>query len=343
MIKDNDLDLDFIMNRRFKLLDRTLEEVADKVQNQYGVEVLEILETDEGYVFKGKYGYTIGDLTFDEKNGRYKAFNYHRGVVESINERDKKVTARRKYKVQRNKRIGVAFTATALIALAGIGVIKGMDYKNNHNDLNSESIEVSFAERTPINTVNNANDLLLVAWSNYAMGEVSDFCCDTEIDALQGLEKDVYTNVFAPVMMDYYNYLDYIDSPLPEDIIGESLKNSHSQFRNSVLLFDEHLKDLNFISYTFASSPFAYAIILDQDGNKVEKNGQLDGEVVTKDGALITFDGEQSYSVYIRGIDVPNNDYSITNMPSDAKLIDGEIYVDYIHLFQNEKTGIKSK
>lgn len=332
MKNDNDLNLDFIVSRRYKLTESTLNEVADEIQKKYDIEVLGIVETEDGYVFRGKYDFTIGDLTYDIKQGRYSKFNYHRGVKESIKEKDAamKRASRRKYKVQR-KRIGVALTASAVALFVGIGVIKGI----NNNNQKTETIRTeSVAVASHLNTIHDANDLILVAWANYAMGGVTDFCESSELDVLQGMNKEVYINIFAPIMSSYYNYLDCVDSPLPEDIIGSSLENNHEAFRQHVITLNEQLKAMNLNSYTFASSPFADAVVFDENGNIVVSNERYKGEVKNADGDLVTYDGDENYNIYIRAVDVPNNNYSITNLPADAKLYNGETYVDYTHLFK---------
>ncbi|MDE5888467.1 MAG: hypothetical protein K2H20_00435 [Bacilli bacterium] len=342
MKKDNELNLDFIITRRYKLTESTLNEVADEIQRTYGVEVLGIVETEEGYVFRGKYDFTIGDLTFDSKRGGYQTFNYHRGVKESIKEKDAemaKASRQRRYKVQRNKILGTALTAGAVALFITIGVIKATNTNQPQTTLDrNETVAVV----NHLNTIDNANDLLLLAWANYAMGEVSDFCESSEIDALREMRPDIYSNVFVPVMTDYYKYLDYVDSPLPEEIIGESLKSTHSSFRNSVIEFNEYLKSMNFNSFTFANSPFADAVVFDKSGEVALAGDRFEGEVKTSDGELLTYD-EESYSVYIRAVDVPNNNYSITNVPEDAKLFNGETYVDYTHLYNNKELDNKSK
>lgn len=342
MKNDNDLNLDFIATRRYKLTESTLNDVADEIQRSYGLEVLEILETEEGYVFRGKYGFTIGDLTYDSQRGGYKSFNYHRGVKENIREKDeqkKRASRQRKYKVQRNKRIGVALTAGAVALFVSIGVIKGLTTEQPHKEtIRTENVAVA----THLNTIDNANDLILVAWANYAMGEVTEFCENSEIDVFQGMNTDVYANVFAPVMMNYYNYLDCVDSPLPSDIIGSSLEANHSSFRSSAVAFNEYLKTMNFTSCTFANSPFADAVVFDASGKAVVASDRYKGEVNSADGKLITYD-DSGYSLYIRAVDVPDNNYSITNLPDDARLYNGETYVDYMHLYQSQELDNKSK
>ena len=56
---------------------------------------------------------------------------------------------------------------------------------------------------------------------------------------------------------------------------------------------------------------------------------------------MLLVDG--NYTVYVRAVDVPNNDYTITNLPDDAEFIHGEAYVAEHHLDDFEITDNKTK
>ncbi len=335
MINDNNLE--FVANKRYRVSEGTLKEITEEIHKKYGIDVVEILENDEGYVFRGKYGFTIGDLTYDTNNGVYKDFNYHRGVVESIKEREKRMKKRRQYKIQRNKRIGLAFTAAGMAALIGIGVIKSVDKMSEIKD--PVSVETVAIEKH-LNTIDNANDLVLIDWANYAMGSFRDYCAGSNIDAINSLDSTVYADIYVPVMSSYYNYLDCLDSLIPAEIVAESLEKNHNQFRNSAKEFNDYLISINLSQFSFEQSPFSDAIVFDKTGKLVESYKRFTGEVMGSDGELVTYDGDRAYTIYVQATDVPGNDFAINNLPDDARLFNGETYVDLEHFTDRNLNGV---
>lgn len=331
--------LDFISKRRYRLTEKAINDLIDRVTTEYGVDILEVVENDDGYIFKGKYGLTIGDLTYDIKRGGYQDFNFYRGVVENIKEQDARMEkkSRRDYKIQRNKKIGIAITAAGIIVLSGIGVIRGI---NAYKDHASQQIGV-VQEETHLTNVEDANDLVLVAWANYAIGEVSHYYGDSEYEALRSVKDDIYANLYAPLMKSYYDYLDCMDSGMPYDIVGTSMENYHRAFRSNVAEFNNYLEEANLDMCAFDRSPFSDAVVFDTAGNVVVSNERYKGEVKDSSGNLVTYDGDIPYSVYIQVKDIPNHDYSVTNLPVDAKVYNGENYVDLDHLydFKNNNLG----
>lgn len=331
-------ELEYMEVGRIKLTDRTLNEIANRVEERYGLDVLEIAQSSEGYVLKGKYGFTIGDITYNPSRGAYNSFNFHHGVKESIEAKDNAIRARkqnekrRQYKLQRNIKIGTALTAAGLTALIGFGVIKA-HFSNTPVTPETERPEI-VAQVDHLNTLKSSNDLILVEWANYAMGGVSSECQNSEYEAVQSMRDDVYANIFVPVMSNYYNYLDMLDSGLPADIIGTSVENNHSTFRNSVYDFDEYL-DGSFAKYTFQSSPYADAIVMDGQGNVINTSGSLQGELKDSEGQIITFD-DTTASVYIKATSIPGQDFKLDSLPEDAVIYNGEAYVLSTHLTQTQ-------
>lgn len=324
----------FKFGERYPLTERALEVTVESIKENYDLVVREIKETDKGYVFIGKYGFTIGDITFDEASGKYRPFNYHEGVISRIKDRDKAEAQKKKkkhFKLQKYKRIGVALTATAILALAAVGAVK---FLGNTNDKPTQQVEVV----QQMNTVANANDLILYSWANYAMNEVYTAAENAEVERAETLSEQLRTNNFNAVMMNYFNYTDQINSDLPAEYSGKD--SYHSEFRNQCYLFDEALENSYFSHATFDESPYANAIVMDQNGNIVQA-GSLYGETCDINGNLLIVDG--NYVVYVRAVDVPNNDYTITNLPDDAEFVNGEAYVADHHLDDFEITEGKTK
>ncbi len=325
-------------NGRFKLKQKVLDEISKRIEEKYGLKVIDIMETEFGYIFKGKYGFTIGDVTYNFGKEDYEVFNYHNGVKESIESRDKIVQERRKhpirrsYRVQRNIAIGVAITMAGVVALTSLGVIKPLNKKQD--DLNEVGIVTNVAK---LNTIYSASDLILVEWSNYAIAGVRDY--ETEIEYLNTVKDDIYFNLFAPTMSTYYNYLDWLDSDLPDELIGTSIERTHADFRENALRFDEYLSTSPFREYTFDNSPFANALVVDSNGQNLKSSDGNNGELKDDSGKVVTYD--DSYKLYVTAISVKGSDFSISNLPDDTIIRNGEAYVSVNHLFEslnNSKT-----
>ena len=191
-----------------------------------------------------------------------------------------------------------------------------------------------------VNTVASANDLILNSWANYAIGEVIDGANSSDYQYAQSVAEDLRNNYYNKMMLSYYNYVDQIDSGLPDDIIGKLKDSYHNEFRNQCYIFDEALENSFYDYVTFDESPYADAVVYDQNGNRVVSNG-LYGESYDSNGSLIIPGGNIGYIVYVKAVDVPGNNYSITNLPSDTKFINGETYVSDEHL--DDFVNINSK
>lgn len=332
----NDNGLEYIPVGRIKLTDRTLDEITRHVEEKYGVKVLGITETKEGYVFKGKYGFTIGDIIYNPYAESYGSFNFHNGVKESIAARDRAKEAKRqaenkrRFALQKGAKIGLSLTLAGTLVLASLGVIKY--FNNKKNSLPETNSPTIAAEVDHLNTVKSANDLILLSWANYAMGGVSEKCLDSEYVGVQAIKDDVYANIFVPIMTDYYVYIDKLDSELPRDIVGERIDKSHASFRNKVADFDSYLTE-NFNNLTFASSPYADAIVMDEMDQVITSTSPLQGELLDNEGKAITID--DNARIYIRLASIEGHEYTLDNLPEDAIIYNGEAYVLEGHLYND--------
>lgn len=331
-------EFEFLNLSRFKLTERRLNEICDSVKERYGLDVKEILETDNGYVFKGNYGFTIGDVTYDTVTGTYRPFNFHRGVVESIRERDEAIRARRaqerkrKYKVQRNVKIGTAITAAGLVVLVGLGVVKGLNSTPNVPDSSQVGI---VSEVEDLQSIRDVNDLILIDWANFAINGLSEACDRSEYEFFKSEKETAYANLYVPIMSNYYNYLDMIDSGLPQEMVGSSIQNNHDSFRNSAYSFNDYLGGDYFSEFEFKNTPFASAIVVDSQGRVVDTTGEIHGELVDGEGKVITFD-DSTAKVYVKASAVPGQNYDISSLPEDAVVFEGEAYVAASHLNDKE-------
>lgn len=328
----NDYDFSFI-SRRYNLAESSLENVAESFEKTFNLKIKEIEENEDGYIFVGDFGILVGEMLFDKTKGAYKRPVYHSGSREAIlKERNRRINAQRtrKFKLQRRKRLGIAIAAAGIIALTGLGVIKSTVFSG---DINPTPVAVQEASQQ--SSIYESNDILLLEWANHAMGEVSEVCDASEYDGVQSLREQVYTDYFAKGMSSYYNYVDICDQEkegFPAELIAESKENAHSSFREKLIYFNDYLKNsIYFSDFTFENSPFTDAVLVDQDGNVLQENDN--GSVILSDSEEAVYI-DSDYRVYVRAEDA---NFTLTNLPEDAIVKDGIVYVDSSHLSDTEK------
>ncbi len=323
MQRNND-GVNFVYTNRYNLSDKSLQRVTEFIKETYGLDVERIDENERGYVFIGKYNQSIGDITYDVHTAEYRPFNYHLGSLERIREyehNERIENRRRKFKLQRNRRIGAFITAASLTALIAFGAIR---LANKPEPTNIAVVE-------HINTVTDASDILLISWANYAMGEISDTAYSSDSEFAQNQRMDLYSGHYAQMMLNYYNYLDQLDSNLPPEIVGNSLKTYHDTFRREAYLFDEEVQLSMFSSSSFNNTPYADAVVYDQSGNPLT-SGNLYGENNDSYGNTATYGDNANYLVYVPATSIPNNDFTMENLPSNSLVLNNQVYVTEDHL-----------
>lgn len=328
-------DLSYLASR-YRLTEKSLMDITDWFKNNYGLNVRDIIENKNGYLFVGDYGIPIGEITFNRVKGDYNNPVCHMGAKErimeerAIRQERKREQQRKKFRLQKGVRIGVALTAASVIALSALGVIKPLDVFKGK----PQTVAVATDVNSQISMA-DANDLILVEWADYTMGRISEICADSEYEQFESFREIAYSDYFAKAMGSYYNYVDYLDTPIPEDIIAESKVGARNNFRSEIMAFNDYLNNsVAFSNETFEKSPFAQAVIVDDLGNILEDEN---GRVILADGKEAVF-AEGGYSVYVRALDA---DYSITELPDDAIIKDGVVYVDQSHLKEQENRMTK--
>lgn len=319
-------DFKFIHVGRFKLSSSQLQEVCDNIKKDTGLEVMHVDEIEEGYEFVGKHDIPIGLIEYLPTENKYRRFNYYRGAKEEIQKKERvsRTSKTKKFKLQKGKRIGIAIGAAGLALLISMGAMKLQT-----KAVDTDYVATDYSQQ--LNTVASANDIILSSWANYAMNLVYDGAAETNYDYAQTVSEELRASYYNNLMTNYFSYVDQVESGLPEEVIGKLRDSYRNKFRHKCYEFDEALENSFFNYATFDESPYADAIVFDQSRNRVVENGQY-GESYDYNGNLILVDGNVGYTVYVKAVDVPGNDYSITNLPSDALFINGETYVSDEHL-----------
>lgn len=360
-MKDDYIDIPF--GRPYRLTDNSLDKICVSLAKSLNCRVQEIhvsYDRNKGYYFYGPYDICIADLLFEGND--YRGVQIYGGIVEDLKvqleeerrrvaeetrkreARERREAAEKARVEKRNKKIkfvlqkyvapGVMITALGVGALVGVGAI--------HRALTDEPAQI--VQEVNLNTVANANDILLFNWANYAMGELSEISRNSDYDHIMGMAEIMRIDYFTPIMSSYYSYVEEGMLDLPVELTGESIKTNHNSFRNNVYLFDEELQDRGFGSCSFKNSPFANAIVVDAYGLVVSgaDNG-LFGEVYDSKGELITTESEMGFHIYVRAEDVVGNNYGTSNYPEDAIMYKGVAYVSASHLNDYEAPNMGSK
>lgn len=313
--------LNFVFSKKYALTERVINQVCESIKKTYGLEVMRVDETQTGYVFISKHGYTIGDLTYDPHTGLYKKFNFHVGVIEretEANKKDLNEQRYKKFKLQRRRMVG-RLTAAALAALFALGALRAIPKSSGTKE------PVAVVEQH-INSIDTADDLILVSWANYAMGEITDQATESPYDYVHDQRDSLYSS-FSNIMINYYNYVDQIESVLPRDISEPLIDKYHNEFRRAVVSYDEEVANSMFSSEVFNASPYADAIVLDTNGMELNK-GSYTGEVVGANNNVVLLNSEDTnYNVYVPANDVGNVDYSLEYLPVGSVVYNGEVYV----------------
>ncbi len=361
-MRDDFIDIPF--GRPYRLTDNSLDKIKVSLAKAVNCRVEEIgvsYDRNKGYYFYGPYDICIADLLIE--GSEYRGVQIYGGVVEDLKaqleeerirvaqetrqreireRREKQEQLRREKKAKRRRYIlqkfvvpGVAITAGGLVVLTGIGAI--------HEAFTKEPTAIVQQEQD-LNTVSNANDIILFSWANYAMGEMSQAANNSQYEHMQTMSENLRVDYFTPVMSAYYNYIEEGLLDLPIELTGDSIKTNHNSFRTNAYLFDEELQSRGFGSCSFKNSPYANAIVVDAYGQVVAgSDGGLFGEVYDSKGELITLESEMGYTIYVRAQDVIGNDYGTSNYPDDAIMYKGVAYVSESHLRDFEAPSMGSK
>ena len=361
-MKDDYLDIPFA--RPYRLTESSLDKIRVSLAKSINCRVEEIrvhYDSNKGYFFYGPYDICVADLLIE--GAEYRGVSIYGGVIADLKvqlEDERRRTAEearkrmrqeqreareRERKEERNRKVkfvlqkyvapGVMITALGIGALTGIGAI--------HNALTNEPTQI-VQQQADLNTVANANDLILFTWANHAMTELSQIAAESQYDQIGTMAENIRVDYFTPIMSSYYNYIEEGMLDLPIELTGESIKTSHNSFRNNAYLFDEELQDRGFGKCSFKNSPFANAIVVDAYGQIVSgSESGLFGEVYDSKGELITLESDMGYIVYVRAEDVLGNDYGTSNYPEDAIMYKGVAYVSSSHLFDYEAPSKGSK
>jgi hypothetical protein len=214
-------DFRFVYTEKVPLTNEQKDELASRITRKIGEKVFSIQDVKDGYIIRGKYGVEIGRVNYNFQRGCYEEFKYRPRSIEEISARDmaqkhnkgdnKSVMKRsrsRKFALQKGKRIGIALGAGALAVLLSVGAIA---IKTNAVEPNYKIPSYNMEQ---VNTVANANDLILYSWANYAMNEVVYGSNSNNYEYSHTVAEDLKNSYYNPLMLQYHNYTDQIQTSI---------------------------------------------------------------------------------------------------------------------------------
>lgn len=306
-IQNDGIDL---ITDHFSLSKEELESAKAKVNQIFGKNVKNIVTTGRGVAFIGDYNTVLADFTFISSTGQFE-LHYNKQAEAEIVRRAE--IARRKrvneYRKKRRRRKFVLERVVPFVLIAGIsiGSIVGLANRNTDTDINLKDELVSVVG-VDVKTINDSEVEVIMEWLDYGMTGFYDTCDNSPYrDYVMPQYEDAYQTYFVSAHSAYCDYQEMVETGLPDDIIGSSKANLLNKVYENANKLDEVLPN----AYQFVASPYSKAITFEmEDGTK---------------------------EVYIPFDEIDElTDYSVNNLPEDAKIVDGKIYVLDDHLREVE-------
>lgn len=302
-VKNDGIDL---MTDHFSLTKEELESAKAKVNEIFGREVKNIVTTGRGVAFIGAYNTVLADFTFISSTGQFELHYNKQAEAEIARKaeiaRRKRVNEHRK----RRKRKLVLQKTAAFVLIAGItaGSIWGLANKNSDMSEVQAQDEIVNVVGVDVKSISNSEVEVVVEWLDYAMNGFFDTCDSSPYrDYVMPQYEDAYQSYFIPAHSAYSDWEEMEATGLPDDIIGDSKKNTIARVYSNANELNEVVPN----AVQFMASPYSRAITVEMEDGRKE--------------VYIPFDEI-----------VDLTDYSINNLPENAKIVEGKIYVssDYL-------------
>lgn len=311
-VKDGNIDT---VARKVVLTKAEIERATARVNETQGLEIMGTRTTGKGISFMGPYDIVIGKYTYSEEKGRF---------VLKLNR-----NAEKQYEIQcrraATKKAVRKFVLTKVLPLAGVCVIGGTFIFNyiqdagRQVDINS-GMESGYVDVADVNavTLGKADIPIVMAWADYAMGEYYDDLNNSEYrENVMPFYERTYQEDFMPLHSAYENYYELKTSGLPDEMIGESAKNNLNVVRDSAERLNEDVPT----DARFEETVFSHAIIIDEGADSKYA---------------------MDVDVYVPLAELKGTEYSLDNLPDDAIIYEGEVYVLSTHIYDQVKTNSKT-
>ena len=311
-VKDENID---IVEKKVILSKAEIEQATERVREKQNLPVTGTKVTGKGVLFVGPYDIILGKYVYSEEHGKFE-LKFSKNVEENYR------TQRRKAKQKKAVRKFVFTKALPVAGAVFIGTWGLFSFIQNANEKvnlsnNSDVSIVDVADPNAL-SLNNADLPIVLAWADYAMNEYYEDVNNSEFSEYKIPRYErTYQEDFLPLHSSYEAYYEVTSSGLPSEMVGETAEKSLGRVRDSAKRLNEDVPD----DAKFGETVFTHAIIIDEDA----KNKYA-----------------MDVDIYVPLAELKNTNYSIENLPDDAIIYEGEVYVLYTHIFDKVNTDSKT-
>ena len=295
---------------RMEISKEEVEAATQRVNELQNLPVHGTKHTGSGISFLGPYGIVLAKFSYTDRTNSFE-LRLNKNAQSQYRE------AHRKEKNRRAIRKFVLFRVLPFGAAAVIGVtsiVNLVKWAGEKIDLTPDNgIGVVDVADISVADLNEVDPAIVLAWADHAMGEYRESIERSEYkDYIMGQHDNLYESSFAPMHSAYESYYEYKTSGLPQEIMGNSVETAYSRFRSNAWDLNEGLPN----DYKFENSIYAKAVIL----------GEYD-------------EGTHAYDmdVYVPLSEMGDTEYDVGNLPDDAVIHKGEIYVSISHLHKLDR------
>lgn len=309
-IKDDKIDS---VSKHVSITQDELDDISRRVGDMQGLRVKKTVNTGRGIAFIGAYGVKLAEFNYVNRTNSFEiklnpvAKDEYYQKKEQAQRKERQKRAKRRFILQKTATVGTiaAFSVAAIIGLHSL-------FSGGIN-VNPSGVDTEPVAQVQTVNLSDAEIPIVLKWADYAMGEYRDDVEASEYSEYLGYQYDeLYQNSFAPMYSSYENYYELEASGLPEEMIGNSKTNYLGKVRSYAMDINDEVSS----RYQFENTVFANAIVKDTG----DLSHASDVEI------LIPLDG------------LKGTEYSIGNLPDDAVIHEGEVYISADHIYKDGVT-----
>lgn len=311
-IKDGNIDT---VQRRVVLTKAEIDQATARVNEIQKLPVRGTKTNGSGISFMGPYDVVIGKYTYSEENGKFE-LRLNKNAIKQFKIQQQKAKTK---KAIRRFVLTRALPIAGVIVLGSVGIVTFINASKDQVDITAgaETAVVDVADVNAV-TLDKAEIPVVMAWADYAMNEYYEDVSNSEYkDYVMPQYEITYQEGYIPLHNAYENYYELKSSGLPDEMIGESASNNLARVREHASRVNEDVPN----DAQFEETVFSHAIVIDEEADSKYA---------------------MDVDVYVPLAELKNTQYSIDNLPDDAIIYEGEVYVLSSHIYDQVKTNSKT-
>lgn len=295
---------------RMEISKEDVEAATQRVNELQNLPVTGTKNTGNGISFIGPYGIVLAKFTYTDRASAFE-IRLNKNAQKQYQEAHRKEKNRRAIRKFVVCRV-LPFGAAAVIGITS--VVNLVKWAGEKIDLGSgNDIGVVDVADISIVDLNEVDPAIVLAWADHAMGEYRESIENSEYsDYIIGQYDNLYESSFGPMHSAYESYYEYKTSGLPQEIMGNSVETAYNRFRSNAGDLNDSLPS----TYKFENSIYAKAVVL----------GEYDEDTHAYD-----------MEVYVPLSEMGDTEFDVGNLPDDAVIHKGEIFVSIKHLHKLDK------